>query len=157
MKIGVMFGNPETTTGGNALKFYAIAAPGHPAHRRDQERRDGGRQPDPREGGEEQDGAALPGGRVRHHVRHGHLTEGDLIDLASESSIVEKSGAWYAFEGERIGQGRENAKDHLREHPEIAASVERRVLEKCRVLEALASRRPSPTSRATRNGPGSRR
>ena len=76
MKIGVMFGNPETTTGGNALKFYAVAAPRHPPHRRHQERRAGGGQPHPREGGEEQGGASLQGGRVRHHVRHRHLPGG---------------------------------------------------------------------------------
>jgi recombination protein RecA len=56
--------------------------------------------------------------------------EGDLVDLASQENILEKSGAWYSFNGERIGQGRENAKDYLRDHPEIAKEVERRVLEK---------------------------
>ena len=75
MKIGVMFGNPETTTGGNALKFYASRAARHPPHRPDQGARGGGRQPDPRQGGQEQGGAALQAGRVRHHVRRGHLQD----------------------------------------------------------------------------------
>jgi len=60
--------------------------------------------------------------------------EGDLLDLASEDGIVEKSGAWYAYDGERIGQGRENAKDYLRDHPEVARAVEQKVLEKYGVL-----------------------
>ena len=65
--------------------------------------------------------------------------EGDVLDLASaENGIVEKSGAWFAFKGERIGQGRENAKDYLRDHPEICAAVERKLLEKVGVLK------PSP-------------
>ena len=138
MKIGVMFGNPETTTGGNALKFYASPAPGHPPHRRHQERRERRGQPDPGEGGEEQDGPSLQGGRVRHHVRQRHLPGGRPDRPGLHDNIVEKSGAWYAYEGERIGQGRENAKDYLRDHPEIAASIERKVLEKYGVLK------PSP-------------
>jgi recombination protein RecA len=64
--------------------------------------------------------------------------EGDLIDLASNDGIVEKSGSWFAFKGERIGQGRENAKDYLREHPEIAKEIETRVLEKYGVLKSAA-------------------
>ena len=116
MKIGVMFGNPETTTGGNALKFYASVRLDIRRIGADQGGRGGGRQPDPRQGGEEQGGAALQGGRVRHHVRRGHLQEGELVDLGVKAGIVEKSGAWFAFNGERIGQGRENAKDYLKEH-----------------------------------------
>ena len=73
MKIGVMFGSPETTSGGNALKFYAIRAPRHPPHRRDQGPRRGRRQHHPRQGRQEQGGAAVQAGRVRHHVRRGHL------------------------------------------------------------------------------------
>ena len=71
-KIGVMFGSPETTPGGRALKFYSLDTPRHPPHRIHQERRRGGGQPHPRPGGEEQDGAAVPHGRVRHHVLPGH-------------------------------------------------------------------------------------
>ena len=75
MKIGVMFGNPETTTGGNALKFYASVRLDIRRIGADQGARGGGRQPDPREGGEEQGGAAVQAGRVRHHVRRGHLQD----------------------------------------------------------------------------------
>ena len=81
MKIGVMFGNPETTTGGNALKFYASRAPRHPPHRRDQGPRRGGRQPDPREGGQEQGRAAVP--QVEFDIMYGQGISkiGELIDL----------------------------------------------------------------------------
>src|SRR6516165_8901406 len=138
MKIGVMFGNPETTTGGNALKFYAT------------------QRLDIRRIGAIKDGEQVIGNRTRVKVvknkvappfkevefdimyGQGISKEGDLLDLASTENIVEKSGAWYAYEGERIGQGRENAKDYLRDHPEIATSIERKLLEKVGVLK------PSP-------------
>jgi recombination protein RecA len=130
MKIGVMFGNPETTTGGNALKFYAS------------------QRMDIRRIGAIKNGETVVGSRTRVKVvknkvappfkevefdimyGSGISREGDLVDLASQENILEKSGAWYSFNGERIGQGRENAKDYLRDHPEIAKEVERRVLEK---------------------------
>jgi recombination protein RecA len=138
MKIGVMFGNPETTTGGNALKFYAS------------------QRLDIRRIGAIKNGDNVVGNRTRVKVVKNKMAppfkevefdimygtgisrEGDLIDLASTENIVEKSGAWYAYEGERIGQGRENAKDYLRDHPEIATSIERKVLEKVGILK------PSP-------------
>ena len=138
MKIGVMFGNPETTTGGNALKFYAS------------------QRLDIRRIGAIKNGEAVVGSRTRVKVVKnkvappfkevefdimygtGITREGDLLDLASTENIVEKSGAWYAYEGERIGQGRENAKDYLRDHPEIATSIERKVLEKVGIFK------PSP-------------
>jgi len=130
MKIGVMFGNPETTTGGNALKFYAS------------------QRMDIRRIGAIKNGETVVGSRTRVKVVKNKVAppfkevefdilygsgishEGDLVDLASQENILEKSGAWYSFNGERIGQGRENAKDYLRDHPEIAKEVERRVLEK---------------------------
>jgi recombination protein RecA len=130
MKIGVMFGNPETTTGGNALKFYAS------------------QRLDIRRVGAIKNGDAVIGNRTRVKVvknkmappfkevefdimyGQGISREGDLVDLASQDGIVEKSGAWYAYEGERIGQGRENAKDYLRDHPEVMRAVELKVLEK---------------------------
>ena len=135
MKIGVMFGNPETTTGGNALKFYAS------------------QRLDIRRIGAIKNGEAVVGSRTRVKVVKNKVAppfkevefdimygtgisrEGDLLDLAATENIVEKSGAWYAYAGERIGQGRENAKDYLRDHPEISASVERKVLEKYGVLK----------------------
>ena len=129
MKIGVMFGNPETTTGGNALKFYASRAPRHPPHRRDQGRRGRHRQPHAREGREEQDGAAVQGGRVRHPLRPGHLAARATSSTSAPSAnIVEKSGAWFSFNGERIGQGRENAKQFLSEHPDVAKKIEAKIL-----------------------------
>ncbi len=128
MKIGVMFGNPETTTGGNALKFYASV------------------RLDIRRVGALKDGEKVVGNRTRVKVVKNKMAppfrevefdimygegishEGDLVDLGSECEAVEKSGAWFAFEGERIGQGRENAKQFLREHPEIAKKIEGKIL-----------------------------
>jgi recombination protein RecA len=130
MKIGVMFGNPETTTGGNALKFYAT------------------QRLDIRRIGAIKDGEEVIGNRTRVKVVKNKVAppfkevefdimygvgiskEGDLLDLASNENIVEKSGAWYSFEGERIGQGREQAKTFLREHPEVLQKIEGLVLEK---------------------------
>ena len=130
MKIGVMFGNPETTTGGNALKFYAS------------------QRLDIRRVGAIKNGDNVVGSRTRVKVVKNKMAppfkevefdimygtgiskEGDLIDLAGEHGILEKSGSWFGFKGERIGQGRENAKDYLREHPEVAKDIEGMVLEK---------------------------
>jgi recombination protein RecA len=130
MKIGVMFGNPETTTGGNALKFYAT------------------QRLDIRRIGAIKDGEQVIGNRTRVKVvknkvappfkevefdimyGHGISHEGDLLDLAAQENVVEKSGAWFSYDGERIGQGREQAKAFLREHPEILQRVEGQLLEK---------------------------
>jgi recombination protein RecA len=128
MKIGVMFGNPETTTGGNALKFYASV------------------RLDIRRVGALKDGERVVGNRTRVKVVKNKLAppfrevefdimygegishEGDLVDLGAESGVVEKSGAWFGFEGDRIGQGRDNAKQYLKDHPEVARKVEAKVL-----------------------------
>jgi len=128
MKIGVMFGNPETTTGGNALKFYASC------------------RLDIRRVGALKDGEQVVGNRTRVKVvknkmappfrevefdilyGEGISREGDLVDLGAECGVVEKSGAWFGFEGDRIGQGRENAKQYLRDHPEVARKIELKVL-----------------------------
>lgn len=133
MKIGVMFGNPETTTGGNALKFYASL------------------RMDIRRIGAIKDGDSIIGGRTRVKVVKNKLAppfkeaefdilygkgisrEGELVDLGSEMGILEKSGAWYSFNGERIGQGRENAKEFLRQHPEAAKELTTRILEKASI------------------------
>jgi recombination protein RecA len=143
MKIGVMFGNPETTTGGNALKFYAS------------------QRLDIRRVGAIKNGDNVVGSRTRVKVVKNKVAppfkevefdimygtgisrEGDLIDLAANEGIVEKSGSWFAFKGERIGQGRENAKDYLREHPEICKEIETRVLEKFGVLKSAVAAVPA--------------
>ena len=126
-KIGVMFGNPETTTGGRALKFYASV------------------RIDIRRIASIKDGDQVIGGRTRVKVvknkvappfreaefdimyGEGISREGDLLDLAVEKRIVEKTGAWFAFAGERLGQGRENAKQFLKENPPVRQAVEDRV------------------------------
>jgi recombination protein RecA len=126
-KIGVMFGNPETTTGGRALKFYSSV------------------RIDIRRIGAIKDGEAVVGGRTRVKVvknkvappfreaefdvmyGEGISREGDLLDLAVDRKIVEKSGTWFAFGGERLGQGRENVKQFLRDNPAVFKTIEDRV------------------------------
>ena len=126
-KIGVMFGNPETTTGGRALKFYASV------------------RIDIRRVASIKDGDLVVGGRTRVKVvknkvappfreaefdvmyGEGISREGDLLDLAVDKRIVEKSGAWFAFGGDRLGQGRENAKAFLRDNPDIFRVIEEKV------------------------------
>ena len=126
-KIGVMFGNPETTTGGRALKFYASV------------------RIDIRRIGAIKDGEQVVGGRTRVKVvknkvappfreaefdvmyGEGISKEGDLLDLAVERKIVEKSGTWFAYSGDRLGQGRENVKQFLKDNPAICKSIEERV------------------------------
>src|SRR6266542_2868983 len=126
-KIGVMFGNPETTTGGRALKFYASV------------------RVDIRRIGAIKDGDQVVGGRTRVKVvknkvappfreaefdvmyGEGISKEGDLLDLAVDRKIVEKSGAWFAYGGERLGQGRENAKQFLKDNPDVYKAIEERV------------------------------
>jgi recombination protein RecA len=129
MKIGIFMGNPETTTGGNALKFYASL------------------RLDIRRIGAIKDGQDVIGNRTRVKVVKNKLAppfkevefdimygegisrEGDLLDLAVEKGIVQKSGTWFSFASERIGQGRENSKSFLKEHQEIAGAVEEKILE----------------------------
>ena len=105
-KIGVMFGNPETTSGGNALKFYASV---RLDIRRIATIKEGenGRQPGAGEGREEQGRASVQAGRVRHPLRRGHLARRQLLNLGVNQEIVEKSGTWFSFDGERLGQGHE--------------------------------------------------
>jgi recombination protein RecA len=123
MKIGVMFGNPETTTGGNALKFYSSI-------RLDIRRIGAIKQ------GEEATGnrtrvkvvknkMAPPFKEVEFDIMYGEgiSKEGDLIDLAVDHNIVEKSGAWFAYGNERIGQGRESAKQFLKDNPDITKKI----------------------------------
>src|SRR2546429_111736 len=137
-KIGVMFGNPETTTGGRALKFYASV------------------RMDIRRIASIKDGDVVVGGRTRVKVvknkvappfreaeldvmyGEGLSREGDLIDLGVEKRIVEKSGAWFAYGGERLGQGRENAKQFLKENPSVRQAVEDRVRKELGLLRETA-------------------
>jgi recombination protein RecA len=137
MKIGVMFGNPETTTGGNALKFYASV------------------RMDIRRIGALKDGDNVIGGRTRVKVVKnktappfkeaefdvlygvGISRDGEIVDLGSETGIVEKSGAWYSYANERIGQGREAAKQFLRDHPETANAIMAKVMEKSGIKRLL--------------------
>jgi recombination protein RecA len=130
MKIGVMFGNPETTTGGNALKFYASV-------RLDIRRVGAIKQAEKSVGNRTKvkvvkNKLAPPFREVEFDIMYGEgiSKEGDVLDLASEAGIIDKSGAWFAFEGERIGQGRENAKEYLKSHPEVLDRIERAVLVK---------------------------
>ena len=128
-KVGIMFGNPETTTGGRALKFYSSV------------RLDVRRIESLKQGGE------VIGNRTRVKVvknkiappfkeaefdimfGEGISVVGDILDLAADNNIINKSGAWYAYEGNKIGQGRENAKQYLKDNPEVCAEVERKVRE----------------------------
>jgi len=127
MKIGVMFGNPETTTGGNALKFYSSL------------------RLDIRRIAAIKDGQEVIGNRTKIKVVKNKMAPpfkeaefdiiygegaskiGDLVDLATAQNLIEKSGAWYSYNGERIGQGRDNAKTFLKEHPEMCAELEKKV------------------------------
>jgi recombination protein RecA len=138
MKIGVMFGNPETTTGGNALKFYASV--------RLDIRRIGSIKK-----GEEVIGSETKVKVVKNKVAppfkqatfdilygEGISREGEVLDLGAEHNIVEKSGAWYSYGGDRIGQGKDNAREFLREHPEMALEIENRIREKLGVAGRAA-------------------
>jgi recombination protein RecA len=124
MKIGVMFGNPETTTGGNALKFYASV--------RLDIRRTGSIKKDDEIIGNEtrvkvvKNKVAPPFRQVEFEILYnqGICRVGEIIDLGSSSGLIDKAGAWYSFQGERIGQGKENVKQFLKEHPEIQQSLE---------------------------------
>jgi recombination protein RecA len=127
MKIGVMFGNPETTTGGNALKFYAS------------------QRMDIRRLAAIKDGDEIVGYRTRVKVVKNKLAppfreaefdivfgqglsrEGEILDMATDAALVTKSGAWYSYGTERLAQGREKAKTYLKEHPEFSADLEKQL------------------------------
>ncbi len=141
-KIGVMFGNPETTTGGRALKFYATV------------------RLDVRRIASIKEGDTVVGSRTRARVvknkvaapfreaefdliyGEGVSREGDLLDLGAAHSLIEKSGAWFSYQGERIGQGRENARQFLKDHPEMAGRLEVEL----RKLLGLPDGRPEPAA-----------
>jgi recombination protein RecA len=127
MKIGVMFGSPETTTGGNALKFYASV-------RLDIRRIGALKDKDEVIGNHTRvkvvkNKVAPPFKVVEFDIMYGEGVSktGELIDLGEKAGVVEKSGSWYSYDGQRIGQGRENSKTYLREHPEVAQAIENKV------------------------------
>jgi len=127
MKIGVMFGNPETTTGGNALKFYASV-------RLDIRRTGAIKKGDEVVGSETKvkvvkNKVAPPFRQAEFDILYGEgiSREGEIVDMGVNHKMVEKSGAWYSYNGERIGQGKDNAREFLREHPEIAREIENKI------------------------------
>ena len=127
MKIGVMFGSPETTTGGNALKFYASV-------RLDIRRIGALKDKDEVVGNQTRvkvvkNKVAPPFKVVEFDILYGEGISkvGELIDLGDKAGIVEKSGSWFSYDGTRIGQGRENAKQYLRDHPDMAAAIEQKI------------------------------
>ncbi|MEJ0063088.1 MAG: recombinase RecA [Alphaproteobacteria bacterium] len=127
MKIGVMFGNPETTTGGNALKFYASV-------RLDIRRIGAIKERETVVGNQTRvkvvkNKMAPPFRTVEFDIMYGEgiSKTGELIDLGVQAAVVEKSGAWFSHDGTRIGQGRENAKQYLRDHPDVADAIESKV------------------------------
>jgi recombination protein RecA len=129
MKIGVMFGSPETTTGGNALKFYASV-------RLDIRRIGSIKKGDEVVGNETKvkvvkNKVAPPFREAIFDILYGQgvSREGEIIDLGVEAKVVEKSGAWYSYNGERIGQGRDNCREYLRENPDLAREIENKVRE----------------------------
>ncbi len=127
MKIGVMFGNPETTTGGNALKFYATI-------RLDIRRIGAIKKGDEVLGNETRvkvvkNKVAPPFKQVVFDILYGQgiSREGEIIDMGVAEGIVDKSGAWYSYNGNRIGQGKDNVRNYLKEHPELAAEIEQQI------------------------------
>lgn len=150
-KVGVMFGNPETTTGGRALKFYSSV------------RLDVRRIESLKQGGE------VVGNRTRVKVvknkiappfkeaefdimfGEGISTVGDILDLAANINVVNKSGAWYAYEGSKIGQGRENAKNYLKENPAVCAEIESKVREHYGLTKKTAAETEEKTGKAEDN------
>ena len=145
MKIGIMFGNPETTTGGNALKFYASV--------RLDIRRIG-----TVKRGEEVIGSETRVKVVKNKVAppfrqaefeilydRGISREGEILDLATAAGLIEKSGSWYSLKGDRIGQGRDNARQYLFEHPEATAALETEIREKAPTAVDRIAERASPS------------
>ena len=151
-KIGVMFGSPETTTGGKALKFYATV------------------RIDIRRIGAIKDGDKNIGNRVRAKVvknkvappfreaefdimfDEGISLSGDLVDLAVEDNVIEKSGSWFSYKGMKVGQGRENAKQFLRESPALFAEIRQRVLDKRLAVPEVAAKKFAPSADETDEG-----
>ena len=149
MKIGVMFGNPETTSGGNALKFYSSV------------------RMDIRRVGAIKDKEDIIGNTTRVKIVKNKVSppfkvvefdlmygkgiskNGELIDLGVKAGIIEKSGAWYAYKGEKIGQGKENAKVYLEQNPNVAAEVEKIIREKAAAISAALDGNPATKEKAS--------
>ena len=148
MKIGVMFGNPETTSGGNALKFYSSV-------RMDIRRIGAIKEKDSIIGNATRvkvvkNKVSPPFKVVEFDLMYGKgiSKSGELIDLGSKAEIVEKSGAWYAYKGEKIGQGRENAKLYLEQNPKAAAEIEMAIREKAGVISKKIDGNPIEQEKA---------
>ena len=153
LKIGVMFGSPETTTGGNALKFYSTC------------------RLDIRRIGALKDGQNVIGNRTRVKVvknkmappfrevefdimyGEGISREGSILDLATDLGIVNKSGSWFGYDGARLGQGRDNVKNLLKENTELAATLENAVREHYGLSSAPTGKTPSPSKKSTKSAP----
>lgn len=157
-KIGVMFGSPETTTGGKALKFYASI---RLDVRRIETLKDGGEAVGNRTRVKVvKNKMAPPFKQAEFDILYGHgvSREGSLIDMGVDQAIVRKSGAWYTYEGDQLGQGKENARKFLRENPDIANEIEKRIKEKLGIgpqLDAEAVEAVAGAGRLLGEGPGS--
>ena len=148
MKIGVMFGNPETTTGGNALKFYSSV-------RLDIRRIGSIKKGDEVVGNETRvkvvkNKVAPPFKQAEFDIMYGGgiSREGEIIDLGVTAGIVDKAGAWFSYNGERIGQGKDNVREYLRERPAMAFEIENRVREKLGVVPRAPTTNPSTPASA---------
>jgi len=151
MKIGVMFGSPETTAGGNALKFYSSV------------------RLDIRRIGAIKDGEEIVGNQTRVKVvknkvappfkvvefdimyGQGISKMGELVDLGAKAEIIEKSGAWYAYKGEKIGQGKENAKEYLKNNPSVSAEIEMAIRANAGLISDKMSGNPSASEKLDEN------
>ncbi|MDD3335208.1 MAG: recombinase RecA [Eubacteriales bacterium] len=148
-KVGVMYGNPETTTGGRALKFYASV------------------RLDVRRGEQLKNGTEIVGNRTKVKVvknkvappfriaefdiiyGEGISTEGTLLDMAVDRDIIHKSGAWFSYEDQRIGQGRENARQYLKDNPEVAAKIDKIIRDEAKAALAAGKAAPAKTEEPT--------
>jgi recombination protein RecA len=158
MKIGVMFGSPETTTGGNALKFYASV-------RLDIRRTGTIKKGDDAIGNETKvkvvkNKVAPPFKTAEFDILFGEgiSREGEVIDMGVEAKIIEKSGAWYAYQGEKIGQGRDNAREFLRENPDLAFEIENKVRDSLGIplLAGAAGETTAAPAKATKAAKGAK-
>ncbi len=154
MKIGVMFGNPETTTGGNALKFYSSV-------RLDIRRIGAIKKGDEVVGNETRvkvvkNKIAPPFKQAEFDIMYGAgiSREGEILDLGVTAGIVDKAGAWFSYNGERIGQGRDNVRDYLREHPAMAIEIENRVREQLGVVPRVGGASATSASSASASAAG---